>query len=258
MKRTGEFTRNKIAAFPYILAAKEDQNIFSRDSAPEGFTLSDPDHLPGYKIDALYHHWLNRQQKRLSPFIMLNASPQHQSSVRTSAKAKGKRKAEYVPVTSSEDDEGDGDNEDEDADQEEEATTLPIKRGPPNRKTQRVAEEQPIAGSSKLPPPPPKKPLKMNQKSANKDAPSSLPMLNVETDGRRVCFPSYKTFSDSNTLLIFSRMSRGKARGSSKPRICKMRRRPYKSPRRETPPRPQRPKKESGRKIWRRLLLRRF
>jgi hypothetical protein len=229
MKRTGEFTRNKIAAFPYGLAAKDDQVIYSRDSAPEDFTLSDPDHLPGFQIEALYRHWLNRQQRKLCPFVILNASPQHQSSVRTSAKAKGKRKADYVPVSSSEDDQNSDDDDqtsdgDKDADQEEEAMTPPIRIGPPNRKTQRVDKEEPIAGSSKLPPLPPKKPQKMNQKSANKDAPihpsgpSSLPPPEIlkhrkdggaakgqgtaktETDGRPVCFRSYITLSEANTV----------------------------------------------------------
>jgi hypothetical protein len=54
----GEFTQNKQAAFPYALAAKEDQAIFSADSVLDDFILSDPDHLTSPQINPLYHHWL--------------------------------------------------------------------------------------------------------------------------------------------------------------------------------------------------------
>ena len=61
IQMTGEFTGNSRAAFPYSLASKEDQTIFSPECVPEGFTLSDPDHLSGVKIVALYSHWWRRQ-----------------------------------------------------------------------------------------------------------------------------------------------------------------------------------------------------
>jgi hypothetical protein len=173
-----------MAAFPYGLASKENQTIYSEDSVPEGFTLSDPDHLTGSQIETLYLHWRNRQQKKLSPFVILNASPQHQATVKKmSAKAKGKRKIDYVPVSSSEDerdsdgedgvDNGEGDdveadqedqeeNEVDEEDQEEKEMTPPVKRGPPNRKVQKI--QSPKAGSSKLPPPPsPKKSMKIKR-----------------------------------------------------------------------------------------------
>lgn len=126
--------------------------------------------------------------KKLSPFVILNASPQHQSTVKKmSAKAKGKRKIDYMHVSTSDSDvededgdrednvdDGEGDDEDkdeEDQEDQEREMSPPIKRGPPPRKakkipssTQKLAEEEPIAGSSKLPPSPSqKKPMKKKQ-----------------------------------------------------------------------------------------------
>src|ERR1700678_4262244 len=101
---TGEFTGNSRALFPYSLAAKEDQTIFSPDCVPEGFTLSNPDHLSGVKIVALYSHWLMRQMEGLSASIVLNASRNHgvSSSKKKSEDRKGKRKMEYVDVNTDE------------------------------------------------------------------------------------------------------------------------------------------------------------
>ena len=113
---TGEFTDNKRAPFPYVLAAKENQTIFSKDSVPEGFVLSDPDHLTSSQINSLYHHWLGRQQKKLSPFIILNASPQHQTIKTMSKKARGKGKMEYQEVDS---DNGEGEESSKDEVEEE-------------------------------------------------------------------------------------------------------------------------------------------
>ena len=110
---TGDFTGNPRAGFPYILAAKEDQNIYSSDSVPEGFVLSDPDHLTGFKIDSLYAHWMGRQRKGLEPFVVLNANPQHGKSTK-SLKAKGKSKAEWVNVDSDDDNDDDDDDDDDD------------------------------------------------------------------------------------------------------------------------------------------------
>jgi len=117
--RTGEFTDNQNAAFPYILASKEDQTIFSPECVPEGFVLSDPDHLQAFHVRALYLHWLQRQRQKLPAFIILNCSPQHQKSEKKSAKAKGKRKMEYVEVNS-DDEEVESEQEDERLEEEEE------------------------------------------------------------------------------------------------------------------------------------------
>jgi hypothetical protein len=114
----GDFTGSSRSAFPYILAAKSDQTIFSPECVPDGFCLSDPDHLPTVKINLLYTHWLKRQDEGLAPLIILNASPLHEMSIQKSKKSKGKAKMEYVDVTS--DDEEDGDKEEEEEEQEQE------------------------------------------------------------------------------------------------------------------------------------------
>ena len=75
--RTGEFIGSKTAGFPFVLAAKEDQTIYSPECIPEGFSLSDPDHLLGSGIISLYRNWLEHQKKGLVPFIVLNPSPLH-------------------------------------------------------------------------------------------------------------------------------------------------------------------------------------
>ena len=76
--RTGEFIGSKTAGFPFVLAAKEDQTIYSPECIHEGFSLSDPDHLLGSGIISLYWHWLEHQKKKgLVPFIVLNPSPLH-------------------------------------------------------------------------------------------------------------------------------------------------------------------------------------
>lgn len=179
---TGEFTSNKKAAFPYILAANDDQEIFSQDSVPDGFILSDPDHLTGFDIDSLYRHWLRRQQKKLSPFVILKASPQHQMSVPKSAKAKGKRKMDYEEVDSNDgevmsenaeerkeeeleqSEEGDnlGDGEEEE-DEEEEDDISPVEIYLQSIRLDDYTN--PVAGPSKLPPS--KKLPKENTESSN-------------------------------------------------------------------------------------------
>jgi hypothetical protein len=113
----GEFTGNSIDLFPYSLASKEDQTIYSTECVPDNFTLSDPDHLKTFQIEELYKHWLARQRKGLEPFVILNSSPQHGSSRKSqkSAKAKGKKKMEYVEV----DDEQEGKSECKEEDQED-------------------------------------------------------------------------------------------------------------------------------------------
>ena len=61
--------------------------------------MSNPEHLTGFKISNLYHHWLACQKKKLQPFIITNPGPLHQIYVRKSEKSKGKKK-EYEPVSS--------------------------------------------------------------------------------------------------------------------------------------------------------------
>jgi hypothetical protein len=127
---TGDFTGNSISLFPYLLAAKDDQKIYSEDCVPEGFVLSDPDHLKAFDIEALYSHMLGRQKKGLSPFIVLSASPQHvviqKKKSQTSKKAgsKGKGKMRYVEIDDmmdvDEEDKGKGEKKEEDSEEDRE------------------------------------------------------------------------------------------------------------------------------------------
>jgi hypothetical protein len=96
----GDFTGYQKASFPYLSAGEENQKIFSPECVPDGFTLIDPDHLKSFEIDALYNHWLRRQRKGLSPFIILQSSPQHGVFRKKSEKSKGKKKVEYREVDS--------------------------------------------------------------------------------------------------------------------------------------------------------------
>jgi hypothetical protein len=125
----GKFTGYKKAAFPYLLAAKDGQNVYSPECVPANFSLGDPDHLTGFKISSLYNHWLSRQQKKLQPFIVLNAGPLHHTLVSKTEKPKGKkRKLEYVPVSSNEpSDEG----EKEEGSDNARNDVPPLKFGPP-------------------------------------------------------------------------------------------------------------------------------
>jgi hypothetical protein len=111
---TGEFTGSQKAAFPFILAAKDDQMIYSPDCVPEGFSLSDPDHLQASNIISLYNHWLGRQKKGLAPFIILSSSPLHGPTLKKSDKGKGKKKTTpYVEVTDTSSSDGSDDEEDD-------------------------------------------------------------------------------------------------------------------------------------------------
>jgi hypothetical protein len=116
-----------MAAFPYIQAAKDDQKIYSKESVPNGFILSDPDHLTGFQIVSLYNQWIRRQQKKLRPFIILQAQPHHRSSETLSSKAKGKKRMEYLEVDT-DDAEVTSSDEEETGDEE---ISKPIKFGPP-------------------------------------------------------------------------------------------------------------------------------
>ena len=105
------------SAFPYLLASKDDQSIYSAESVPTGFVLGDPDHHNSFQINELYNHWLSRQNKCL-PLVVLNAGPLHQPSLKKSQKsdkAKGKGKMKYIEVDESvEDDDEDGDEDGDD------------------------------------------------------------------------------------------------------------------------------------------------
>ena len=114
--RTGEFIGSKTAGFPFVLAAKEDQMIYSPECVPEGFSLSNPDHLLGSGIISLYQHWLECQKKGLAPFIVLNPSPLHGPIVKKSDKEKGKKKADYMDVSDDQDENEDDDDDDEEDD----------------------------------------------------------------------------------------------------------------------------------------------
>jgi hypothetical protein len=123
--------------------------------------LTDPDHLKAMDVDALYKHWLRRQTKKLPPFIVLNANPQHavvaQKKVR---KDKGKKKAEYVEDSSDDEDDEDAQpsGDDEDGENPEEEVTSPVRKFGPPRGPFGKTKETPaqVAGTSpvaKLGPP---------------------------------------------------------------------------------------------------------
>lgn len=155
----GKFTGNKRSAFPFSLASQTGQKIFSTDCVPENFVLSDPDHLTGFQISNLYHHWLKRQKKKLAPFIVLNASPNHIVVAKKSEKAKGKQKMDYVPVDSDTVEENEDESKQlEDGDASEDGF-IPVgsKFGPPisSKKivpstTQQDELPSQVAGPSKL------------------------------------------------------------------------------------------------------------
>jgi hypothetical protein len=130
---------------------KEDQKIFDPDCVPEGFVLSDPDHLTAAEISSLYNHWLSRQHRNLPPFVVLNPGPHHPSPHPQSEKVKGKRKMPYVDVDSTDDEPGKlvgGDEESEEAEGfgDEEDLSRRVKFGPPKGNHQTN-----VAGSSKHP-----------------------------------------------------------------------------------------------------------
>jgi hypothetical protein len=89
----GEFTGYSKAVFPYLLASAEGQNIYSPECAPDGFSLIDPDHITGMNINLLHNHWLQRQKKKLQPFVILNSGPLHRGLVGKSEKKREKKKS---------------------------------------------------------------------------------------------------------------------------------------------------------------------
>ena len=114
----GDFTGSSTSAFPYSLSAKENQTIFSPECVPDGFCLSDPDHLTALKTNLLYTHWLEQQDNGLTPFIILNASPLHGTFEKKSKKGKGKAKMNYTDVDS-DDEDAPGDKKEMDKEEEE-------------------------------------------------------------------------------------------------------------------------------------------
>lgn len=100
----------------------------------------------------MYSHWLAREKKGLSPFIVLKGSPHHGESGRKARKAdkKGKKKVEWVDVED-DDMEVDGDGEEEfsipsDVDEQ---WPVNVKVGPPTRKKYSTEDPSQIAGPSK-------------------------------------------------------------------------------------------------------------
>jgi len=148
-----------------MLASKPQQQIYSPLCVPDGFTLSDPDHLKTSQIDTLYRHLLKRQSKGNTCFKILKSIPHHGVARKLSEKAKGKKKAGYVEVNSDDDevksleDEQPTEEEDENRKENGEGDVTPlVKIGPPGRKGPKSSpdaniEQTPpqVAGSSKTP-----------------------------------------------------------------------------------------------------------
>jgi hypothetical protein len=167
-RRIGDFTGNPRAGFPYLIASKRGQKIFSPDSVPKGFVLSDPDHLKAFKINELYSHWLMRQSKGLSPFIVLHSIPQHGVAPKKSGDVKGKKKAEWVNVDTDDDNQGSKSSGDDEKNQNPDETEVDsdegeispdAKFGPPravakkttSSVTQKNKTPAEVAGTSKVP-----------------------------------------------------------------------------------------------------------
>ena len=132
---------------------------------PDGFCLSDPDHLPSPQINLLYSHWQKCQGEGLELLIFLNASPLHGMSMKKSEKSKGKAKVGWVDVTTDDGEEEEEEEEEEKNEQKEDgngeeeegndegenkdaggrnndaSTGMPlvIKYGPPQGKQKRIA-----------------------------------------------------------------------------------------------------------------------
>jgi len=168
-----------------MLASKDRQQIYSPLSVPDGFTLSDPDHLKTYQIETLYRHLLKRQSNGLTCFKVLKSVPHHGVARKLSEKAKGKTKMEYVQVNS--DDEevksfDDEQKEDEmEKDNEEEDVPPSVKIGPPRKKRRKSPpsadiEKTPtqVAGSSKMPLPQNKSKSKKSAKTRPVVGPVSI------------------------------------------------------------------------------------
>src|ERR1700679_821275 len=139
----GDFTGSKTAQFPFSLAKKTDQNIYSTDCVPDAFVLDDPDHIKTDDINRLYNLWLQRQSDGLSPFIILHANSKHGTKAKKPKKGKGKQKASWVEVGS--DDEDVRSEEEEEVEMEE-----PVKIGPPSRKGKSYNDAGPSGSTQKV------------------------------------------------------------------------------------------------------------
>lgn len=155
----GEFTGYRSSAFPFSLAEKEGQTIYSPKCAPDGFILKDPDHLKGKDIDGLYIHWERRQRKGREPFIIKNSKPGHRAKAKKSLKGKGKQKEDWVNVSTDEEKEERGKEKSEGEESDEEngngLDVEMMKFGPPKGGKKKVVQfsprdnhSSPVAGPS--------------------------------------------------------------------------------------------------------------
>ena len=153
----GDFTGSKKAQFPYSLASVDNQEIYDPECVPDGFVLSDPEHIRTLGINLLYSHFIQRQNQGLRPFVILKCSPLHTKAEKILKKGKGKAKATWEDVST--DDEKDEidvpDKENGDGSElEEEVKKSPAKKvGRQKQKVQQPPNDNsPVAGPSTLPP----------------------------------------------------------------------------------------------------------
>jgi hypothetical protein len=101
------------------LASKEDQTIFYPDCVPDGFVLSDPDHLKAVQIEAIIQTLAPTSTEETPSLHCPQRWPSTPGIGSKSAKAKGKRKMDYQELSS--DDEGvELEGEDSQSEQKEE------------------------------------------------------------------------------------------------------------------------------------------
>ena len=151
-------------------------------------------------------HWEAQQKKGLTPFIILNAGPNHAVKQEKSVKSKGKKKIEWVDVDSSEEDDEERNREENFGNEQ----VLPVKIGPPRKKSTMMPaptqDPSQIAGPStqgKLATrpstlyPPPTPPEHTKKKAANrKKAEATVDHNHDEVDGltdKRTTRSSLKT-----------------------------------------------------------------
>jgi hypothetical protein len=224
----GDFTGSPRSAFPYTLASKDGQEIYSPDSVPQEFCLSDPDHYSAFKIDSLYKHWLERQKKGLQPFVIVNPSPRHEKKVKRSHKGKAKAKADWVDVNSEgEQDEIEQEQEEEKEEEEQQepddddfsdvneeqssatkyAPPLGPKIGPPiGRKKQFPVS--PVAGPSTLPPVKHFKPSKISAEKTYSKPPNAPKLLNLQQRlKKRIIGKKKKGTKDTDTKGLFFKLT---------------------------------------------------
>jgi hypothetical protein len=91
----------------------------------------------------LYNHWLRRQQKKLPPFVVLNAGPLHHGLVGKSEKGKGKRKFEYHEVSSDEHSDTNTKKRRGEVESDNEGNDIrPLKFGPPPAGSSRLSNSR--------------------------------------------------------------------------------------------------------------------